>query len=55
MIAVQVAHLVENCVAEVIHRCVIVGTYLDAYTTTITPIELPKLVACVGYGHLDLG
>ena len=53
VVAVEVAHLVEDGVAEVIHRGIVVGTYLDAYTLAVPPIELTELPAVVGEGHLD--
>ena len=54
-IAIKVAHLVKNSIAEVIDRCVIIGTYLDADTPAPSLIELPECTASVGNGHFDGG
>ena len=49
VITIQMAHFVEDSVAEHIHRHIVVGGNLHADTTSVSPIELTELTAVVRY------
>ena len=51
-VAIEVAHFVEDGIAEVISGSVIVTADFDSDATPVTPVELAELTPCVGNRHL---